>query len=328
MVTISEIAKNLNISKATVSKALNGASDINAATRKRVIGEATRLGYTKTFRKKKNFTSTVGIICPEITSYYYARLVTVLTNNLKEKGFDVLLTLSNYRVEAESELLSQLTQANVCGILLITESSKPHRQDAFLLVPTVVIGLNFDTPLCDVVSINEKRGIEAIAQHLVSQGHRKIGFIGESLVTDRLDYLKEALLPYGIGVPNEFTVLSDERQGNCGYINTVKLLSSGNRPTAIVAGYDAIALGVYRALSEHGIRVPEDIAIVSFDDSDSCGFLPVSLSSVNYDIPTECRVAIAILLGRIGNRNQPAVQTTAITPRLIVRESSLHRVSD
>jgi LacI family transcriptional regulator len=120
----------------------------------------------------------------------------------------------------------------------------------------------------------------------------------------------------------ELVILSDERGEKCGYESALTLLSLADRPTAIVAGYDTIALGAYRALSEQGVRIPEDIALVGFDDSDFCRYLPTSMTSVNYDVAAECRVAVAILLGRIREGDSHAIQTVAIVPTLIVREST------
>ena len=95
--------------------------------------------------------------------------------------------------------------------------------------------------------------------------------------------------------------------------------------TAVLTGYDTIALGAYRAITEHGLRVPEDIALAGFDDADFCEFLPQSLTSDNCDPEAQCRVAAAILLSRIHEPGEKFTQVAAITPRLMVRESTAGR---
>jgi len=120
----------------------------------------------------------------------------------------------------------------------------------------------------------------------------------------------------------EHMVLSDSRNEECGYNGMCHLLSLKERPTAVFAAYDTIALGAYRALTVNGLCVPEDVSLVSIDDSDFCRYLPQSLTSVNYDVAAECRVAVAILLNRIKEQDSLSVQSAAIIPRLIIRESS------
>lgn len=101
-----------------------------------------------------------------------------------------------------------------------------------------------------------------------------------------------------------------------------RLLESKIKPTAVVAGYDSIALGAYRALSEHGLSIPEHFALVSFDDASFCRYLPCTITTVNYDANAESRVAAAILLSRIENSGTDFTQAVAIIPKLMVREST------
>ena len=327
MVTLSDIAKNLNLNKTTVSKALNHSSDISRETCERVQNEACRLGYAKSPRKSQKQNAIIGIICPEVASYYYAQIVTLLSKQLQEKGYGHTLMLSGFSNEAEAQQLIQLAQMNVAGIILITEQTVDN--DAFRLfsIPTVIIGLNYESNQHDVVSIDEKRGIRSILEHLLNQGHRRIAFVGDHLAAPRMIYLRDFLRANNLTLPEEYIVLSDKRNELCGYDGVHKLLSLSIHPTAVVAGYDTIALGAYRAFCEKGIRIPEDVALVGFDDAPFCRYLPVSLSSVNYDVTAECRIAIAILLSRIQESVTNAVQTVAIVPSLIVRESSTHSIS-
>lgn len=322
MVTLLDIAKNLKLSKTTVSKALNYSSDISSETRERVQAEAHRIGYTKTPRKNARRNSLIGIVCPEVTSYHYAQIITLLTMHLQKKGYETLVALSNFSAEMEATHFSNLVQLNVAGIILVTEQAGSNPAFHLSSIPTVIIGLNCEFENCDAVSIDEQRGIQVIVDHLIEQNHHLIAFLGDRLVNQRLDYLKEALLAKGLHLPDEYSILSDERAEQCGYEGAQKLLALPVRPTAIIAGYDTIALGAYRALCEQAVRIPEDMALVGFDDSTFCAYLPTSMSSVSYDVTTECRVAVAILMGRIHEGNVHAAQTVRIIPKLQIRESS------
>ena len=326
MATLADIAKALGVNKTTVSKALNNSSDIKQETSELICAEAERVGYTKHKIKQASRSEFIGIICPEVSSYYYAQVTTFLSARLEEKGYSTLLMLSNFSPETEARLFSRLISLNVAGIIVITEQTDLgpalRKIPGADKVPIVVIGLNYESADHDVVSIDERRGIRAITQHLSEKGHRRVGFIGDSLVNNRLAYFQESAAENGLELPDECVILSDKRNEECGYEGMRRILALSEHPTAVLAGYDTIALGAYRALSELGLRVPEDIALVGFDDAHFCSYLPCSMTSVNYDVAAECKVATAILLSRIRDRDSQSTQTAAIIPRLVVREST------
>lgn len=305
MATLADIAAALNLNKTTVSKALNDSSDISRATKQRVLEEAERVGYTKHKRKKVPVErrNLVGIICPEIVSGYYARIATHLQAHLRKKGFQALLALSAFSPELEKEQLAFLTQLNPSGIIVVTEqrdiSNSIHDIPGAQSIPTVVMGLNYASREYDVVSVDETYGIRALVEHLAKQGHRRIAFIGDALAQSRLHALRQALAQKDIALPEEYVATPDVRNEPCGYEGMKRLLALKTPPTAVVAGYDTIALGAYRAIAEAGLRVPEDIALTGFDDADFCPFLPCALTSVDCDVAAQCRVAVAILSSKI-----------------------------
>lgn len=329
MATLNDIAANLGLNKTTVSKALNGSTDISASTRERVIAEARKIGYVKVNRSKKQNArkQTVGIVCPEITSFYYASLVTELTELLHSKGYKTIVMLSSFSAESEKECLAELISLNVCGIVFVTEEGDIapiiHSQsDVSDFPPLVVIGLNCTSREFDTVSVDEDYAIQLITDYLISLGHRSFAFIGDNLVGKRLEYLRKRLENKGIALRPDQIILSDKRNEECGYECMNRLLGKKELPTAVVAGYDTIALGAIRALSEHGMSVPEQMSLVSFDDADFSRFLPLSITTVSYDAAAESKVAVAILLSRIHDGNSTFKQTAAIIPKLIVREST------
>lgn len=321
-VTLLDIANNLNLNKTTVSKALNHSSDISQETLQRVQEEARRLGYVKTLRRTQNRSTIVGVICPDAESPHYSRMINSLARHLREKGYGMILMLSFYSEEMELTLLDQLQQINVAGIILITEQTGETLENRIISTPMVIIGLNFESDEYDVVSIDERRGIRAIVEHLINQGRRRIAFIGNEMVNQRLKFLREYLHANSVNLPDKYVILDNQSSAQCGYEGVRKLLSLPERPTAIVAGYDLIALGAYRALAEMNIQVPQEISLIGFDDAVYCRYLPTSMSSVNYDIDTECDVAVAVLLGRMQAGDDRGIQAIAIIPKLQIRESS------
>lgn len=326
MPTLSDIAATLSMNKTTISKALHNSSDISQATKEKVWAEAERVGYVKFKRTSALKRQLIGIICPEIISFYYAQLITEFTNHLQEKGYNTLVLLSGFSPENEKKHLAELVGLNVIGIIIITEGSDispiVHSVKGAEFIPTVVIGLNYTSREHDTISIDEEFAIRSIVEYLFSLGHRRIGFIGDCFVGKRLEYLKRFLEANSLSIRKENIVLSEKRNEECGYEGMLQLLKSPEVPTALVAGYDSIALGAYRALSEKGLRVPDDTSIISFDDASFCKYLPCTITTVNYDTAAECRVAVAILLSQITGHPSASKQAVAIVPKLIIREST------
>ena len=159
MATLNDIAKRLGLNKTTVSKALNGSSDISASTRDKVISEARQIGYAKPNRAKKKAVQKqiVGVICPEITSFYYASLVTELTELLHHKGYKTVVMLSNFSTDIEKECIAELISLNVSGVIFITEESDVspsiHALSGVNDMPLVIIGLNCTSRDFDTVSV-------------------------------------------------------------------------------------------------------------------------------------------------------------------------------
>lgn len=329
MARLSDIAQTLGISKTTVSKALNNSTDISAETRARVFAEAERLGYSTRKSRIRPHEKIVGVVCPEVTSRYYSQIVTSLNNNLLKKGYNTLLTLSAFSPEAERKQIEQLVSLKVAGIVVVTEQEdiSPTLSKIAVIskIPVVVMGLNYESKINDVVSVDDAFGVCTLVEQLIANGYTEFGFIGDRLVQNRLIQLKRCLKDHGMELPENYVVTLDERNEDCGYHAMQQLLASPSRPQVIIAGYDLIALGAYRALTEAGLRVPEDMALAGFDNADFCAFLPSSLTSIDCDVPAQCRVATAILVSRIESDEPSFTQNVAIIPHLIERESTTNR---
>lgn len=325
MATLSDIAALVGVNKTTVSKALRGSSDISRETRQRVQTAAAQLGYAAAPRKVSAPARLVGVLCPEVTSYYYSRIVTALNEFLMEQSFATVLMLTDFSHRREEELIDQLAKLDVAGAICITEH--PNIGDILAAqtrgraMPTVVMGLNYEALDHDAVSVNERLGIRQAVERLILLKHRRIAFIGDELENERLRYLREALSAKGLSLPDEYISISPKRFEARGYEGMKALLKLAVPPTAVVAGYDAVALGAYRAICEAGLSVPGDLSLVGFDDADFCGFLPISLTSINSNAADMCRIVTKILLKKIREPEYRIVQTVAVQPEFIARES-------
>ena len=323
----SDIASKLGLNKTTVSKALRGSSDISEKTRASVLKAALELGYDKAkpikveqFERKK-----VAILCPEIVEYYYSKITTSLYEQLWEAGYDPSVYITGFSAERESTLLAQAVEFKAVGVVLLTEHADVTEAARKALgkeqIALVVIGLNYEAGVYDVISVDEKYGIEKAVSHLLALKRRHFAFIGDKYGEKRLLFLKNALQAAGFALSREFTS-PNLRHEVCGYVGMAELLKSGERPDVIFAEYDAIAVGAFRAMCEADIRVPEDIALLGFDNVPYCEYLPVTLSSIDNHIEEMCNIALAILKKKIVDPDFKVVQTVAITPEYIIREST------
>ena len=322
MITLKEIARESGVNTTTVSKALRGAGDLNPETARRIREKAAELGYR--VRERKNGAKRiVGVICPELMGSCYARIASVLGASLREHGMEMLLAVSDFDMEREERLLESFTERNLAGIVCITENDLRRALERVpASVPTVVVAANYSLEDRDMICVDEHAGMRRIVEHLTELGHRDIAFAGTGYGEKRLEYLTRELSVRGIHAPHGGVSLSGVRHSRCGYEAASRLLEKLPLPTAIVAEYDDVALGVLRRLGKAGLRVPEDISVTGFDNADFCAYLPVALTSVDCHVGELCGIAVDTLLKKLEDPNYRIVQSIYVKPTLVVRDST------
>ena len=324
MVTISDIAKKLNLNKSTVSKALNNSLDINPKTASEIRAVAKEMGYEKRQRKTaKN--KTIGIITSEIDDACYSKLANGVIAVAESEGYTCCVLTSNFDACLEEKAVDFLIEKNISGVLLVF--GKPLQFQAMVNrfkernIPVVSISeRNFDSEI-DNIWINDLSGVDDAIEHFCSLGHKRIAYIGDKFGMGRLEDYKKAMEARGLPVLDSLSLLLGERSFDCGYRGAKKLLESGEHFTAIFAQYDDIALGAIRALKEEGISVPEDVSIIGADDARFCPYLTPALTSINCNAQSLCTVAFKLLKNKI-EKTEKSVQSVYIKPELIVREST------
>ena len=326
MVTLTEIAQKAYVSTATVSKALRGSNDINQETAARIIALAAEMGYSINKKKDLLKKQCVGIICPEITSNYYARIVSYLSNLFYEKEIEVYMGISNFNNGREESLLKQMISLKMSAIICITEQSflSPLIRESRTLynIPILQIAMNRQSTGHDNICIDERVGVNLIISHLTQLGHRNIVFFGDQFSESRLFYFMEAMKERHLSDKNIF--LTYVRHLQAGYELAEKMLRDQRKRniTAVVTEYDDIALGAMRYFNEKGINIPRDYSIVGFDDSNYCRYLPVALTTVESHVEEMCTIAFDIVLKKIKDPEYKVVQHISIAPDLVFREST------
>jgi LacI family transcriptional regulator len=326
MITLTEIAQKAGVSPSTVSKALRGSNDISKETIDKISVLAVEMGYSLA-EKKKNFKKQwVGILCPEIISSYYARIVSKISELFRKAGLETFLAVSEFNAELELSLLDQMISMQMSAIICITEGaalSPSIRKNMVLYnIPILQIAMNQQPIGHDNICVDERMGLMLLINHLSQLGHRKIAFAGERYSERRMQYFKEAMGDHGLADDNVY--ITQTRHWQAGYELAEQLLVSGKRlnVTAIVAEYDDIAVGAMRCFYEAGLHAPEDYSIVGFDDAKYCRYLPVSLTTIESHVEDMCSIAFDTVIKKINDPSYKVIQNISIIPELVCREST------
>jgi len=340
MVTLKEIAEVAGVSEATVSRSLNGNTMISQKTRQRIQGIADRLGYSKNAVAcglSTGSSSVIGLIVADITNPYYAQLAHGIGHIARRYGFGVILCNTEYNPENEAYYARFLWSHRVSGIILASSiSHEPVLGRIRQKFPVVMLSRMLNKVEGSYVVCDNVAGGQMAVNHLVKQGHQRIAYIGGpfSYTTNQLRFqgyrqaLKANELPRSKSLCHfgKFDIETGKRF-------TKVLLQQKNRPTAVFAANDLIALGVMRAVEEEGLTVPADLAVVGYDnisislpipgdyENTSIASLPqIQLTTIAQPLRRMGEHAIEILLDTIKNPDVPPIQKT-LPPKLIVRHS-------
>jgi LacI family transcriptional regulator len=321
------IAKEASVSIASVSRALNGSAGISEATRERILRVAREFGYQPSASARglaTRTTETLALVIPQISGPYFSELIRGAESVTRAQHYHLLVYSS---VDAgEDDPLLRLLPARTDGIILGTHYSTDryihslHRQE----VPFLVFGRTISGITTSSVQPENEPGAYALTRHLLDvHGFRRIAFISgpedQPHSQERLSGYTRALVESEI-TPAPDWVVAGKFNENSGYEAAQRLLDQAERPQAIFAGNDQMAIGVMAAASERGTRVPEDLAVVGFDDIPTARYLQPALTTVNLAIFEQGVKAVELLIEQITDPEAPA-RTVTIPTTLVVRRS-------
>lgn len=329
MVTIKDIARELDIGVNTVSRALNNKPDVSPTTRARVLMAAQRMGYVPNTMAKAMVTRrtfSLGLLTTTPSNPMFAQLVDVIEEACSQRGYSLVLANSRERLADEEQALRTFRQQRVDGLLIVpVQGNYAHLQEAVRLgLPMVTVLRPLPQLGVDHVGYDNVEGAREVARHLISLGHRQIAIIREkgeiTTVRDRLTGYRQALVQHGIELPPELcveTTLSFEG----GYAATRDLQARGCPFTALLLSNDIMAPGVYAALREARREVPRDVAVAGFGNAPFSPFLNPPLTTVQTPITEVGRTAVELIMNRLEGV-EAAPQRVVLHPRLVVRSSS------
>ena len=328
--TIRDVARLAGVSVATVSRVINGRPDVSHETRDAVLRAARTLNFT-TNRSARALTvgrtGLIGFTVPFVHASYFTYILSGATEALHEQGMRVVLCPTHHEHDREATLLELLMQGTTDGaILLLPEES--NRELAALAdqrYPFVVADPR--EPLDDgipAVSATHSAGARAATEHLLGLGHRRIAMIagtrGWIATEERLNGYRTALVTAGVRPADEL-VEAGEFRAEGGYAAALRLLDLPEPPTAIFAANDDMAVGVLRAARERGSRVPDDLSVVGFDDTELAGTVFPRLTTVRQPLEELGRTAVSLLTRLVEGQRVEGLRLELAT-RLVVREST------
>ncbi|MFC4099081.1 LacI family DNA-binding transcriptional regulator [Paenibacillus xanthanilyticus] len=334
-ITIYDIAKEADVSVTTVSRVLNGTAPVKASTKEAVLRVIEKHKFQPNALARsliKKETGTIAMIVPDITNPFFPEVFWGSENEAREKGYTFFLCNSAGEYGRESEYLSILREKRVEGIIFVggrinlancPSALAQEVVDTAKGMPVVLVNGHLAKSQLHRVYTDEAAGAALAAQHVIDLGHREIAFIGgmEELTTtiQKVKAVKQKLEQHGLSLRKD-RLLYGEFSIAAGRELTAKLLDQADRPTAVICVNDFTAIGAIKAATERGLRIPDDISIVGFDDSPLSTAVIPELTTVTQNTNELGRLAVERIYQI--NNGLPAKRSTVLQPKLIVRQST------
>lgn len=331
--TIKDIAAAARVSPTAVSMALNNRPRISDETRKRILRIAKRLNYQPNFLARSlviKRSHTIGLIITTIMNPFYPELAKGIEDKARELGYNIILCSTNYDLRLEKYDINMLRSKGVDGIIFSSveindPNIRPLVEDhfPFIMVNRRIFHRTLDKKIDYIVLDNFSGGYMAM-EHLFKLGHRRIGIIAGTLnistAAKRTNGAKKLLSDHGLNFdPNLITECHFSK--DLAFQATKKFLSMTKPPTAIFAENDYMALGVREAVLDGGLRIPDDMALVGFDDIVAAALKGVEITTVSQKKYEMGSLAVKILIDKIEKQSSPMANQIILEPELIIRKS-------
>lgn len=327
MLTIKEIAERANVSRTTVSRVINNSGYVSETAKRKVLKVIEETGYipsetAKSLRTKR--TKVIGVILPKISTETSSRLVKGLDEVFAKEGYQILLTNTNLIPEKEIEYLRLLKSRHVDGIILSATNINPLLLEELyqLKIPFVTVG-QYISGLVNVL-FEDYQASKDMVELFINKGHKKIAFIGVTEEDHSVGYLRKAGYVDAMKEKQLFVEEGWIQTGifnvDSGYESMKSIMDSKERPTAVFAVTDRLAIGAMQYIKEMGLSIPEHIAVAGMGSSELGKYISPSLTTIDFSMEDAGREAASLLLEQINGKNYNEI-IRIVRHRLLKRSS-------
>ncbi len=327
MANISDVVRLSGVSKSTVSRVINNFPHVSEEKKARVLKAIQELNYMPNPSARKlrgQVTTTIGVIVPRIVNPFFSYLVDAIEKAAYHHGYQTLICQSNEDKEKELAFLRLLKTRQIDGVIMTSiENDWEIIEPLNELGPIVLCNEYLTKANVSTVRLDQFRGAYLGVQHLIERGHRKIAYCTGGLFSefgkdaDRNRGYQKALKEAGIPI-NPSWILVNQHSIEDGKNAMEIILSMQDRPTAVFTGSDEIASGLMVSAKSHGLKIPDDLAIIGFDDQPIAELLDPPLTTIRQPIQQMGEMAIEVLLKHL-NDPERSVNTVELPIELIVR---------
>jgi LacI family transcriptional regulator len=332
MSTIKDVALHAQVSVATVSHVVNETRFVSEATRLRVQQAIAELRYVPSALArslKSNRTHTVGMMIPNNSNPYFAEIIRGIEDTCYGAGFNVILCNSDDDPLKQSTYVRLLSEKQVDGLIVLSSGSDVELLDTLraATMPQVVVDREIDDLAADLVEVNHEAGGFLATQHLLQLGHRRIACIAGpqtlSSARQRVQGYQRALHEAGLAVDDHLLRSADftSAGGHAAMTALLDAASPAERPSAVFASNDLMAIGAICAAAARGLSIPKDLSVIGFDDIALAAFSNPPLSSIAQPKHQTGELAAKLLLQRIAQPGRE-LQRAILQPSLVTRQST------
>ncbi|KAA6465070.1 LacI family transcriptional regulator [Acidobacteria bacterium AB60] len=325
---INAVAKLARVSIATVSRTINHVPTVNAQMAKRVWDAIRELNYfpnTQARALVSGRSKLLGLVVSEITNPFFPELIQGFEDVAVESGYEILVSSTNYDPDRMALCIRRMLERNAEGVAIMTFGIEEPLLDQLTIrnVPIVTVDVGPDRPGFSLLKVDYRHGIRQGVQHLAALGHRKIGFISGPKrlhsAQSRLSAFNSSLAECGIA-PDPAWLVEGDHTLEGGIAAMEKILGGAKRPTAIMCSNDMTAIGVLHKLYRSGLRVPDDLSIIGFDDIHMAMTTIPPLTSIHMSRHALARAAVLALRSHL--EGSEPVRERNIDTHLVVRETT------
>lgn len=329
MASIIDVAKRAGLSVASVSRVLNGSKPVSPATRERVMRATLALDYSidrraRALRRQKS--GTIGLVVADAKNPFFTKIVHAIEEVAYRSKHDLFLCNSDEDSERERRHLLSMHAQRIDGIILLPVGADAASLPPFLGTDTPLVCLDRRLPGArfDLAIVDNHRGCELAVRHLAEFGHERIAIVtahDRTVSLERIAGFRDALEKNGIGERPEYVRRGVDARQKSGYTQTLVLLDLTPPPSAIFVTNQLLVLGALTAIRERGLRVPDDISLIGFDDTIYTELLDPPLTTIAQPTTELGRRAAELLMDRVigGYAGEPRI--VVMPPTLIVRAS-------